>query len=123
MSGAGTGPTDAEIEAWALRERRRREQWARGPTPEQSALWVLRERERRIIEHEALATPTHGAGVRWWPLERTLREVQLAGIGALRLVVNTSIGEAVEYLVQAGLDWEAEQVSRPARGPQPARRR
>jgi hypothetical protein len=108
VSDGGIGPADGEVEAWALRERQLREQWVRGPTPEQTALWALRERERRVLEHEKLASPNRGA----MPLARALREVQLASIGALRLAVNTSIRDAVEYLVQAGLDWEEELPSR-----------
>jgi len=81
----GIGPTDAEIEAWAVRERQRREQWARGPTPEQTALWAIRERERRTFEQAQLSGLRGGSLARNWPLRWWLRDIQLAGIGALRL--------------------------------------
>ena len=52
------GPSDAEIEAWAVRERQRREQWLSGPTPEQAAVWAARERERRLGRSRRRAPPT-----------------------------------------------------------------
>ena len=109
------GPTAAEVEAWASRERRRRDQWALGPTPEQAALWAIRERERRTstLERQDLPGPTR-------LMRRTLHDVGLAGIGALRLLINTSARDAVGYLVQAGLNWEREmdegRLSRAMRG-------
>ena len=106
MPEVGPGPTVAETEAWATRERRRREQWALGPTPEQAALGAMRERERRALEDEqekmSRRSP-HAPTPRIW---RTLRTLQLAGLGALRLMVDTSASDAVGHLVQAGLDWE-----------------
>ena len=111
----GIGPTEAEIEAWATRERQRREQWVRGPTPEQTALWAVREHERRSVQQQQLAAPRGSSGERRWLFRRSLREIQLAGMGALQLALNTSIKDAMEYLVRAGLDWE-EQTSPRRRG-------
>jgi hypothetical protein len=107
----GGAPTDAEIEAWAMRERHRREQWARGPTPEQTALWAIREHERRTFAQGQPAVSRGGSLVSVWPIRRTLRDIRLAGIGALRLAVNTSVRDTFDYLVRMGLDWEDE-VSR-----------
>jgi hypothetical protein len=99
------GPTPAEIEAWADRERHRRQQWALGPTPEQAAVWAILERERRTFERRQ-ARPPSRTPIRL--IRHALRELQFAGVGALRLLVNTSAGDVVDYLVQAGLDWEQE---------------
>jgi hypothetical protein len=101
------GPTAAEVEAWASRERNRREQWALGPTPEQAALWAVRERERRTVSRSTENLPAPRGLLR-----RTLRDFRLAGFGALQLLINTSARDAVEYLVQAGLDWEQETARR-----------
>lgn len=109
----GLDPTDADVDAWAARERRRREQWAHGPTPEQAALWAVRERERRTFEQEPLSPPHAGPPARGWPLRRRVFEVRLAAMGALRLAVNMSMRDAIEYLMQVGLDWE-EELSRHA---------
>lgn len=98
----GIGPTDAEIEAWAVRERHRREQWARGPTPEQTALWAIRERERRTFEQAQLSGLRGGSRARNSPLRWWLRDIQLACIGALRLAVNTSLSDAIHYLAEQG---------------------
>jgi hypothetical protein len=43
-------PSDAEVEAWAARERERRQAWLRGPSEAQKAVWAERERERRRVE-------------------------------------------------------------------------
>jgi hypothetical protein len=41
-------PGEAEVDAWAERERRRREGWLGGPTAEERAAWIQAERERRL---------------------------------------------------------------------------
>ena len=40
-------PTEAELEEWAERERKRREAWLQGPTAEERAAYVRAERDRR----------------------------------------------------------------------------
>ena len=91
-------PTQADIDAWTTRERQRRQQWAQGPTPEQAALWATLERERRLAEQ-----PPHAARARTLRVGRSLR---LCAAGALRLLLTTSVRDALEYLVDEGLDWE-----------------
>jgi len=100
----GVGPSDAEIEAWAVRERQRREEWLSGPTPEQAAVWAAREREHRL-----------GGRHRRWPglapsliLRRSVRNAQLAAEGSMSLLFRLSVKDAVDRLVQAGRDWEEE---------------
>ena len=44
---AGLGPSDDEVEAWAERERRRREEWVAGPTEEEKLEWSRSQRRRR----------------------------------------------------------------------------
>ena len=92
-------PTDEEVEAWATRERQRREQWSKGPTPEQAALWASRERDRRIAEDEDPPEPSnHEAG-------RATRHVQLAAEGAWSLLFKASV-KTLNRLVDAGQAWE-----------------
>ena len=43
-------PTEAEIEAWAAAEKRRREAWLNGPTAEERAEYAQRVRQRRLSE-------------------------------------------------------------------------
>jgi len=102
------GPSDAEIEAWAVRERQRREQWLSGPTPEQAAVWAARERERRLGGLE-------GGRHKRWPglapslvLQRSVRNAQLAAEGSMSLLFRLSLKNALNRLVQAGRDWEEE---------------
>ncbi len=98
-------PTDADVEAWTSRERHRRQQWAQGPTPEQAALWATLERERRLAER--------GDARRRQP--RLGRALRLCAAGALRLLLTTSVHDALEYLMLEGLDWEARYSPRSGR--------
>ena len=43
----GAEPTEAELEEWAERERKRRAAWLAGPTPEERAAYAAAERDRR----------------------------------------------------------------------------
>jgi hypothetical protein len=109
-------PSDAEIEAWAARERRRRQQWLSGPTPEQAAVSVSRERERVDAErgrtHRGRGSDDDDAV---WLVRRSLRTAQLAAEGAMSLLWNVSLREVHQRLVQAGLEWE-EELLHDARG-------
>lgn len=101
-------PTDAEIEAWAAREHRRRQRWLSGPTPEQAAVSVRRERER--VEAELGRSHNRGGSVYGaaWPVQRSLRAAQLVAEGAMSLLLHVSLRDVRRRLVQAGLDWEDE---------------
>ena len=57
-------PTDAELDAWAERERKRREAWLKGPTADERAAYARRVRERRLMELEA-RTPSAIGPARW----------------------------------------------------------
>lgn len=116
-SAADVGPSDAEIETWAQRERERREAWLRGPTQAQRADWALRERGRRLSEHgsEASAPRLASGENRLFLVQRYAREAQLAAEGAVSLVLGLSVRDLFDQLVQAGRDWEDEYASRPTR--------
>jgi hypothetical protein len=94
-------PSDAEIEQWATRERRRREAWLRGPTETEKAIWAQHERDRRAIEAKPRQFRRNVVDLRWF-----MRELQLATEGAINLLFRISIREALDGLVQAGVDWE-----------------
>src|SRR3954447_19729544 len=101
-------PSDAEIEAWAARERARRQQWLSGPTPEQAAVAMSREREgaeARLARAHAKRGSALDAGRL---VQHSLRTVLLATEGAMSLLANTSLRDVRERLTQAGLDWEEE---------------
>jgi hypothetical protein len=115
---ADVGPTDAEIDAWAQKERERREAWLHGPTQTQKSDWAAREHARRVAE-KSLQT----AASRWavpaenpfYLMQRYAREAQLACEGALSLMFSHSVRDVLDQLVQAGRDWEDEYTTRPAR--------
>ena len=97
--------TQAEIDEWAARERKRREEWLNGPTEEERAAYARRVRDRRISaafdEGEARIADTMRMGVRYG------RETQLAAEGAATLFYRWSRRTFAE-LVRAGREWEEE---------------
>ena len=97
--------SQAEIDEWAARERKRREEWLNGPTEEERAAYARRVRDRRISaafdEGEARIADTMRMGVRYG------RETQLAAEGAATLFYRWSRRTFAE-LVRAGREWEEE---------------
>ena len=98
-------PTQAEIDAWAARERKRREAWLNGPSPDERAEYAKRLRQRRLSdafdEGETRIEEGVRLGVRYG------RETQLAAEGALNVLYRWSRRTFVE-LVRAGREWEEE---------------
>ena len=97
--------SQAEIDAWAERERQRRAEWLSGPTPEEREAYARRVRTRRIAaafdEGEERIADTMRLGVRYG------REGQLAAEGAAALLYRWSRRTFAD-LVRAGRDWEEE---------------
>ncbi len=102
------GPTQAEIDEWAERERRRREAWLNGPTPEEREAYAQRERERRQAEANAATARANELARR---SRRYARESQLAAEGAVSLMTRWS-RRAFTELMRAGREWE-EETTRP----------
>jgi hypothetical protein len=104
-------PTQAEIDEWVARERRRRAEWLNGPTAEEREAYALRLRERRLAdtfdEGEAMLADSVRRGMRLG------REGQLAAEGAVALMYRFSRRTFAE-LVRAGREWE-EETSLPTR--------
>jgi hypothetical protein len=107
-------PTDAEIDAWAEDERRRRQAWLAGPSPEERAAFARRESRLRQAERQGLDQRT--ADLARLGLRYT-REGQLATEGAISILVRWA-RQARAELIKAGLEWEDEMArSRPRRVP------
>lgn len=108
-------PTEAEVDAWAEAERKRREEWLKGPTADERAAYVRRERERRLAEliEEREVSARRAAFAR-----RYGRETQLAAEGAVSLLWKWS-RRNFEEMVRAGREFEDEfgQPSRRRRVP------
>jgi hypothetical protein len=98
-------PTEAEIDDWAARERKRREQWLNGPTAEERAQYAQRVRQRRLAEAFDEGEARISEGVRMGV--RAGRETQLAAEGALSVLYRWSRRTFAE-LVRAGREWEEE---------------
>ncbi len=105
-------PTPEEIEAWAERERKRREEWLQGPDEDERAAFARRVRQRRIArlyrdpgEIDAFELAREMA--------RYPREAQLAAEGAMSLLWRWYRHRMAEF-VEAGREWE-EGSAKPAR--------
>jgi hypothetical protein len=121
-------PSEAEVEAWAERERQRREGWLSGPTAEERAAWIQQERGRRLASLKPEPAEAASLARR---AQRSLRAAQLAAEGAMSLVwkgveaegpVGFPVGllrkwsrRGMAVLVRAGHEWEAE-LAPPGRG-------
>jgi hypothetical protein len=100
------GPTEAEIEEWAERERKRRQEWLSGPTPAEREAYAQAQRERGQADGS-------GAAARAAELARQggrhMRESQLAAEGAVLMMTRWS-RRAFAELMQAGREWEEEAI-------------
>ena len=101
----GLEPTQAEIDEWVEREKRRRQAWLDGPTSKERDEYARRLRQRRLSdafdEGESRVQDGVRMGVRYG------RETQLAAEGAMTLLYRWSRRTFAE-LVRAGRDWEEE---------------
>jgi hypothetical protein len=103
------GPTADEINAWAERERKRRQEWMAGPTADEKLAWARREKRRRLR-----GTPRwREARVGFPPDERTLSDLELAleGMGVL---FATWPFQLFDMLAKLGRDFERRAASRPS---------
>ncbi len=96
-------PTQAEIDAWAERERARRQEWLSGPSDEERAAYARQVRQRRLAEtfdegehrlEEGMRQGLHYG-----------REAQLAAEGAMTMLYRWSRRTFAE-LVKTGREWE-----------------
>lgn len=98
-------PTQAEIDAWAERERARRQAWLNGPSEEERADYATYVRRRRVAEafdeSEARIQEGMRQGLHY------SREAQLAAEGAMTVIYRWSRRTLAE-LVKAGREWEEE---------------
>jgi hypothetical protein len=98
-------PSQAEIDAWAERERARREAWLAGPSDDERAEYATYLRRRRIAEAfdegEEMLQERMRQGLHY------SREAQLAAEGAMTLFYRWSRRTFGE-LVKAGREWEEE---------------
>jgi hypothetical protein len=96
-------PSQAEIDAWAEREKARRQAWLSGPTEDERAQYAKHVRQRRLAqafdEGEFRLQESMRLGLHYG------REAQLAAEGAMSLFYRWSRRTMAE-LVKAGRDWE-----------------
>ena len=119
--GVSVDLTDAEVEAWAERVRRRRQAWVDGPTEDEKHEWIRREYARRLARLQSEESGSgNGVPTGRDPYEerrllerRYVREARLAAEG-LGVLIATLPFRILAELVRTGQDWE-EEALRPAR--------
>ncbi|MEO8570551.1 MAG: hypothetical protein ABI553_02530 [Chloroflexota bacterium] len=101
----GLEPTQAEIDEWVAREKRRRQQWLDGPSAEEREAYARQVRQRRLAdafdEGETRIADSVRMGVRYG------RETQLAAEGAMTLLYRWGRRTFAD-LVRSGREWEEE---------------
>ena len=98
MDAVADKATDHEVEGWAAREKKRREDWLAGPTEAEKLEW--RRRQRQLRESRE---PYDELDEREFALERRLeRDAYLAGAGAFDWLVHLPPRLAAK-LIAAGL--------------------
>ncbi len=100
------GPTEAEIDEWAERERKRREAWLSGPTAAEREAYAQRLRERQYVEGTSAAARAAELARQGG---RHMRESQLAAEGAVLMMTRWS-RRAFAELMRAGREWEEEAI-------------
>src|SRR5262245_12501108 len=100
-------PSKAEIDAWAEREKKRRQEWLAGPNDDERAEYATYLRRRRLAEAfdegEAQLQERMRQGLHY------TREAQLAAEGAMALIFRWSRRRYAE-MVRAGREWEEDTV-------------
>jgi hypothetical protein len=109
---ATAGPSAEEVDAWAERERARRQAWLAGPTEDERAAWADDERARRRAEKRVQARAAELARLG----RHYGREGQLATEGAISILLGWS-RKTFDDLVRAGRQWEDETSRAPRRVP------
>jgi hypothetical protein len=104
-------PTQADVEAWAAAEKKRREAWLNGPSPEERAEYARRLSHRRLADAFDEGENRIEEGVRQGV--RYGREAQLAAEGAMSVTYRWA-RRTLTDLVRAGREWE-EETARPNR--------
>ncbi len=102
---AGLEPTQAEIDEWVAREKRRRQQWLAGPTPEEREAYARQLRQRRLADAFDEGETRIADGVRMGV--RYGRETQLAAEGAMNVLYRWGRRTFAD-LVRVGREWEEE---------------
>lgn len=101
----GLEPTQAEIEEWVAREKRRRQQWLDGPSAEEREAYARQVRQRRLADAFDEGETRIADGVRMGV--RYGRETQLAAEGAMTLLYRWGRRTFAD-LVRSGREWEEE---------------
>lgn len=101
----GLEPTQAEIEEWVAREKRRRQQWLDGPSAEEREAYARQLRQRRLADAFDEGETRIADGVRMGV--RYGRETQLAAEGAMTLLYRWGRRTFAD-LVRSGREWEEE---------------
>jgi len=98
-------PTQAEIDDWVARERKRRKEWLDGPSAEERDDYARRMRQRRLVDAFDDGETRIAEGVRLGV--RYGRETQLAAEGAMTLFYRWSRRTMADF-IRAGREWEEE---------------
>jgi hypothetical protein len=102
--------SDAEVEAWAERERQRRKRWLEGPTAEERAAYARRHRDTRLL---AIERDADDLSIRM--RVPSPRDAMFVAEGAASLMWKWSQRQ-IANLERAGREWEEQMGESRRRG-------
>ena len=106
-------PTDQEVDAWAEREKNRREAWLAGPSEEEKREWSRRQRELNAVRELYGASDEPDSELERELEQRLRRDAHLARAGILGLFLNLPYSVGAK-LIRSGLDAQYDYYTEPA---------
>jgi hypothetical protein len=106
-------PTDHEVDDWAARQKKRREEWLAGPTEDEKLEWRRRQRHIKELRELYDELDEHDLVLERRLEHRLRREAYLAGAGAFDWLVNLPPRLAAK-LIRSGLDAQYDYYTEPA---------
>jgi hypothetical protein len=105
-------PAQAEIDAWAAREKQRRQEWLAGPSEGEKQQWA--ERQTRRLVDELTSLPAMLETDFPEAVQRLLRDAELAGKGTVYTLSRAPL-MLWSYFIRAGRAFEGESSKQPPR--------
>lgn len=106
-------PTDPEVDAWAEREKNRREAWLAGPSDAEKREWSRRQRELSELRETYGASDEPDSELERELERRLRRDLHLARAGILGLFLNLPYSVGAK-LIRSGLDAQYNYYTEPA---------
>ena len=106
-------PTEREVQEWAEREKKRRQDWLAGPSEAEKREWSERQRHRSELKELSDAGDRPDSEIERELEQRLRREAYLARVGILDLLLHWPPRLGAK-LIRSGLDAQYDYYTEPA---------